>query len=682
MSRIEEYHREFFAEAQLRADSDGDWMLASIFEMYEEVASENGDVESLDYTPYRWQGMKIDGYHFDPETGTVTIAVADFRNDPNLQKLNAADINSSFKRAKTFVTNAFLPDFVSSMEESSAGFQVAYLLMSEKHLINRIRFLLLSNAELGTRLKGLENQKIEDITFSYSVLDFSRYFEIIHSRTGNEPIEVDIAELEGEPVPFLAATADAGEYESYLLAIPGNLLAEIYAKYGARLLEQNVRTFLQARGKVNKGIQNTLKSEPEMFFAYNNGITATASGVKIVSAKKGQKCISSISNFQIVNGGQTTASMLYARDKDKTDLSKVYIQVKLSVIIEDKINKVVPNISRFANTQNRVSEADFFSNHPFHVRIEEFSRRVLAPPREGQFSQSKWFYERARGQYRDGQAYLTDAKRRQFLSEFPKQQMFTKTDLAKYEVSFASEPHVVSSGAQKNFIIFANSVAKIWEKNDTHFNENWFKDTVAKAIIFREVDKMVMSANWYKGGYKANIVTYSLSWLADYLKSEKKSEINLSKIWMAQNMTPDLRACFEKITRAVSEEIQKTDDNVKNVTEWCKKQACWNRVRSMQVDLPEAYLTSICKSKEDSSQDKKDAQKVQEIDNEISDEIMIFHLGEKWREIQDFALAKKLITPDQDLAISRVLKGKIPTTVQTKLLVRVLTRVKDEGFEL
>ena len=155
--------------------------------------------------------------------------------------------------------------------------------------------------------------------------------------------------------------------------------------------------------------------------------------------------------------------MLYARDKDKTDLSEVFIQVKLSVISEERIDEVVPKISRFANTQNRVSEADFFSNHPFHVRIETFSRRISSPPRDGQFAQSKWFYERARGQYKDGQAYLSDAKRKQFLTEYPRQQMFTKTDLAKYEVSFAGKPHIVSQGAQKNFISFASKVQHLGE---------------------------------------------------------------------------------------------------------------------------------------------------------------------------------------------------------------------------
>ena len=682
MNKLEEFHQEFFADATIRADSGGDWMLASMFELFEEVASENGDVEALDYTPHRSQGSKVDGYHFDQETATITIAICDFRNDPDLQKLNASDITTAFKRAETFISNSFIPNYVSGMEESSAGFQLAYLLMNQKRAISRIRLILFSNAEISTRLKGLENKKIDNITLSYNILDFSRYFDIVHSRTGNEPVEINILELGGKPLPFLSAAKDASDYEAYLLAIPGDLLARIYSEYGARLLEQNVRTFLQARGKVNKGIQNTLKQEPEMFFAYNNGLTATASGVEISTNAEGVETITLIKNLQIVNGGQTTASMLYARDKDKTDLSEVFIQVKLSVISEERIDEVVPKISRFANTQNRVSEADFFSNHPFHVRVEEFSRRVSAPPKDGQFAQSKWFYERARGQYKDGQAYLSDAKRKQFLTEFPRQQMLTKTDLAKYEVSFSRKPHIVSQGAQKNFISFATEIANSWEKDDTYFSEQWYKDAIAKAIIFKEVDKMVMSADWYQGGYKANIVTYSLSWLSSFLKTTKNSGVDLSMVWNAQTMSNELESCFEKVTKAIATKIQQTPDNVRNVTEWCKKQACWAGVEKMKIDLESFLIENICKSNEIIKDEKRASKKTQKLDNEVSSEVLVFELGSKWLEIQNYAMANRLITPEQDMAISRILKGRPPSTVQTKLLLKVLEKIQQEGFEI
>ncbi len=681
MATPEEYFTEFFADAEIRAQAQGDFMQAAFFEMYEEAASENGDIESLDYTPYKATSMKMDGYHFDPESGVFTLAVTDFRTEKTLQNLNTANISDLFKRAETFTEKAQHPEFLNKLEETSPGFQVAYFLHTELRNINRIKFLLFSNARLVSRLSGLQTKKIGDRSHSFQVLDFGRYFDIISSRSGHEPVEVDITELEWEPLPFLKASSGSEEYSSYLLAVPAELLARIYSEYGARLLEQNVRTFLQARGKVNKGIIRTLKDEPQMFFAYNNGLTATAGEVKIAKRKDGSEGISAIRNLQIVNGGQTTASMLYARDKNRSNLSNAYVQVKLSVVSEDKLESVVPNISRFANTQNKVSEADFFSNHPFHVRIEEFSRRISAAPKEGQFSQTKWFYERARGQYRDRQAYLTDARRKQFLTEFPKDQVITKTDLAKYLVSFDEEPHTVSMGAQKNFLKFATSIAQQWEKSETDFNEQWYREMIAKAIVFRALDKLVMKADWYEGGYKANIVTYSIAWLAHHVKTEKNAVLNLSSIWNRQQPGPDMIALFSLIAPAVASEIQNTPESVRNVTEWCKKQACWAGVLKMAIELPSGPLENCLVSTSEAKQRKKDARDTQQIDNDISSEVRIYQLGQEWKYIQDYALANQLITPAQDQAISVLLRGRSPTSVHIKNLSEVLARVTEDGYK-
>ena len=682
MDKIKQDYEEFYSDATVRADSDGNWMIAAMFELFGDVAMENGDVEELDYTPYKSQRSRIDGYQFDSETGTVTIAIADFRDSDSLEKLNSSDISTAFKRAENFVSNSFTNKFVSSLEESGSGFQVAYLLMSEKQNISRIRFLLLSNALLVSRMTGLQNKDKDGIVYSYSVLDFGRYSDIINSRTGNEPVVVDIVELGHPPLPYLLAASDQNEYESYLLAISGDLLAKIYSEFGPRLLEQNVRTFLQARGKVNKGIQQTLKNDPEMFFAYNNGLTATAANIEICPLPNGGQGISRINNLQIVNGGQTTASMLYAQDKNKTDLSKVYIQAKLSVINEDRIGDVVPKISRFANTQNRVSEADFFSNHPFHVRIEKFSRRISAAPQEGQFAQSKWFYERARGQYKDCQAYLTEAKKRAFLVEYPRQQMITKTDLAKYENSFAREPHIVSSGAQKNFIDFAKKISTRWKQSDIYFNEQWYRDAVGKAIIFKELDRMVRAAEWYENSYKANIVTYSIAWLVQHLETRNHAELDFSRVWQNQSISSDLRSVLATVSRKVSEKIQDTQNDVRNVTEWCKKKSCWEILKNFPIDVDGQLLEKFSKNKGEIDEIKRDAKKTQTIDNNISDEIFVYQLGEKWREIREYAMANELLTSKQDQFISRILSGKPPTTTQTKHLMEVLEKVKSSGMEI
>jgi hypothetical protein len=252
--------------------------------------------------------------------------------------------------------------------------------------------------------------------------------------------------------------------------MPGKLLAQLYERYDSRLLEQNVRTFLQTRGSVNKGIRETILNEPLMFFAYNNGITATAQEVEIVRTHMGS-VITRILDLQIVNGGQTTASLFHAQRKDNASLDQIYVQMKLSVIDPRESEEIVPKISEYANTQNRVNASDFFSNSPFHLRMEEFSRRILAPARSGLQRETKWFYERARGQYAEAQSTLTDAEKRKFLALFPKLQLFTKEDLAKYENVWDKLPKYVSKGRQKNFAQYAFRIGKEWENSKDTFSE-------------------------------------------------------------------------------------------------------------------------------------------------------------------------------------------------------------------
>ena len=252
--------------------------------------------------------------------------------------------------------------------------------------------------------------------------------------------------------------------------MPGRVLAQIYDRWGARLLEQNVRVFLQARSKVNRGIRRTIETQPQMFFAYNNGLTTTAEAISL-SPSDGSLLLRRLKNFQVVNGGQTMAS-IHAAHRGRIDLSQVFVQMKLSVVDPERANEIVPSISRFANTQNRVNAADFFANHPFHIRMEEFSRRILAPSPDGTFRESKWFYERARGQYADARSLLTSAGRKKFDLDYPRAQLFSKTDLAKYLNVWRGKPHTVSMGAQKNFADFASSVGSEWEKDADFFQRN------------------------------------------------------------------------------------------------------------------------------------------------------------------------------------------------------------------
>ena len=291
-------------------------------------------------------------------------------------------------------------------------------------------------------------------------------------------------------------TSVGDDTESMLLAVPGQLLFGIYEQYGARLLEQNVRTYLQARGNVNKGMIATLVDNPSMFFSYNNGLTATAS--QIFGEKKSDNTVEirGIKNLQIVNGGQTTASIHYAKFKSGADLSKVFVQMKLSVVDPEKLDIVVPKIAQYANTQNKVNAADFFANHPFHRTFEELSRKFASPKSNNTLSigGSFWYYERARGAYANETYKLkTKAQKDAFILANPKSQLIKKEDLAKALMSFEGFPDAVSKGGQAAFIKHAERVGlpDDFKKQQYKINEFFFKHSVTKVIIFRELKNLL-----------------------------------------------------------------------------------------------------------------------------------------------------------------------------------------------
>ena len=336
---------------------------------------------------------------------------------------------------------------------------------------------------------GIVNQEAfhaednEAISVSLHIWDAARIYRLASSGKKYEPIEIDFHKEFNCNVPCLSLSDPQSDYKGYLAVIPGEILAGIYDRYGPRLLERNVRSFLQVRGNVNKGIRKTIIEEPHRFFAYNNGVSATADDIEFEESGQGLS-ISKIRNLQIVNGGQTTASLYHTTKKDKVGLRGIFVQAKISVIPEAQLEEIVPLISRYANSQNKVSDADFYANDPFHVNIEGLSRTVWAPSADGTHRQKKWFYERARGQYLDAKAReSTPAKKRQFEAVFPAKQKFTKTDLAKYENTWMQLPHIVSLGAQKNFNDFA---IKLKERGRIDVDIRYFEHLIAKAIIFNK----------------------------------------------------------------------------------------------------------------------------------------------------------------------------------------------------
>ena len=679
---------ELFEDVMLEAEASSVFQEEAFFEIYAELASENGDTIDLEYAHCRKEGgskpYRVDGYAFDEDRGTFYLAICDFNEGKEMQSLNAARMDSALKQATNFFENALSPSFINALEDTSPAFAAAYPIYMHQQSIKRLRIVLFSNARLSARRPPQLMDAIAGVPVVYTVLDLSRYTDILKSMSAPETIEVDLEDITGGALPCLRASKMSGEYESYLLAIPGEVLADVYGLYGARLLEQNVRTYLQARTKVNQGILKTIRETPEMFFAYNNGLTATASGVEVRRLEDGQLGITSISDLQIVNGGQTTASILYAKDVGKASLDKVHVQMKLSVVPAEFVEKVVPNISRFANTQNRISEADFFSNHPFHLQMERSSRLIQAPPQDGALSGDKWFYERARGQYRDGMAYASKGDRRKYQLEYPRSKLMVKTDFAKYAVTFECRPDIVSKGAQKCFMHFAQETAKAWNKQQKDFNEIWFKNACSMALLFRWTDKMIAQSEWYQmdRGYKSQTVTYTLAWLSHLVRSNHNSRLNWEMIWTSQDVPDELQDFLERLAPQIANTIKSTPENARNVGEYCKMQACWERVSKTDFAVP-ALPDYVMVSASEVQEEKKTARKTKKIDDEIDLDVVLLSIVSKAGQVRATANRKGLLSPKSSRALDKLEAGNIDLVRSEKNAMKLLiNRLADEGSPL
>ena len=687
MNELEEYHRNLMADIRCEADASGIFPVEAFFDRMAERLTEAGELEVADRAYYQGgegsQKLRIDGYAGDPRDseGVLGLIVCDFADSDKAQTFGKGDVPPILNPLIRFLKKARTEEFRDSLNEANPAFQVSDLIIATWSQVTKVKLILISNRQYIGRDDTVKLTEIGDVPITWSVWDLARFERFDRSGQVREDTVIDFRQDFGAPLPALKASQTGAALESYLLIIPGEQLAAIYDRWGARLLEANVRSFLQARAKTNKGIQKTIKEEPELFFPYNNGLSATADAVSCVRTDDGL-AIASISNLQIVNGAQTTGSIHAALKTAREQLSQVFVQMKLTVVSSDRSEDIVPKISEYANTQNKVNAADFFSNHPFHIRIEQFSRNVIFTARAGERHDSKWFYERSRGQFINARARLTLAQQKKFNLEFPKSQLFGKTDLAKFELSAAGQPHIVSRGAQKNFAEFAKDIGETWSRSETKYDELWYKRLISKAIVFRWLETEVPRQPWYEGGYRANIVTYSMAKVFHDANGEKQV-IDLDTIWRRQSVPDALQRALLLTAAEAHDVITNPPAGVRNMSEWAKQQACWNGMKGRTLNYDDDFET--CLTLVETARAARRDEKAQRTMTEgINSQSEVVTLGPNfWKEVLAWGRERKRLTP-KDLQILEVcasIPRRLPSDLQSRHALGTLGRMRDQGFE-
>lgn len=687
-----EFKKDFIESIKTAAAVTGEGSCASFAD---NMAQYLIDAEVLaDFAPSFYTGKngrynyRVDGYAFDEFDNTMNLIIADFDGNDLERRLTGTSANKNFGLLLKFLDAALTTDLYQEIEMSTPCADLVDLLRYNKKNIRKYRLIIFTDTDMSAAIKNIEIEDYNGIPVEGQIWDIDRLFRVCCSEQGRQIIEIDFKEYCGEGIPCIeASSASTEQYSSYLGVIPGTVLADIYDKFGSKLLEGNVRSFLSTKVAVNKKIRGTILNNPEMFFAFNNGISATAMDVQIEDSDNG-RFITFVRDFQIINGGQTTASISNARYKDKADLSSIFVQMKLTSIDEttpEESDELIINISRSSNSQNKVSDADFFASHPFHRRMEQISRHMFAPASDGAQYETKWFYERARGQYLQEQMRLTPAKKRQFELQNPKNKVIKKTDLAKVQNTWRGSPQVVSKGAQTNFNAFAEYIDEQWNLNDEQFNERYFQTTAALILMFQYLEKNITKQLWYEGGYRANIIYYTLAQFRRLLHNQYPGQdLDLMLIWNRQSVPEQVGEILIALAELVLLKITGPSRKVANVTQWCKKNDCWDEVKKISLDIPAGIEICLITIDEQKAA-QKSAKKEQKVVNEIQVQTTVVNYPvDMWKKLSEFVVRNHMVTPTDvsALTIACQMPSKIPNTYQCKRLLALLKKASAEGFNI
>ncbi|MDB4055529.1 AIPR family protein [Akkermansiaceae bacterium] len=422
-----------------------------------------------------------------------------------------------------------------------------------------------------------ENQsggkKTKNFLVMHHLIDLNFLYNVQVSQGAAAPLEIQFHKDYGEGIPVLSAASEE-KFESYLCVLPANLIADLYKRYSTRLLEKNIRSFLQFRG-VNAGIRKTLREEPEKFIAYNNGLTITSTAAK-TSNKRGVSRIDSLTDFQIVNGGQTTASIFFSK-KDGIDVSKVSVMAKINVAKNSEpseLDDLISKISQFSNAQARVSKVDLRSRNPKLVKLKKLSDSVSTPTGE------RWFFARAKGEF-ETMLRLQRSRQSHLKNQFPPKRRFTKELLAKYYSAWGDSPHLVKKGGEKIFRLFIEDISGETEGvPEAEIDRDFYEAVIAKIIIFREMERIYGSGKASMGQIRATVIPYSLAVLYSYSDADdKRNAFDLERIWKAQDLEDDLREFLRCLMLLINDLVKKYSQS-DDYNEYSKKEELWKSIKT------------------------------------------------------------------------------------------------------
>jgi hypothetical protein len=516
--------------------------------------------------------LRLSGYAVSEEADQLDLFVSLYEGVDEIVAVPDAETKTAAEQCLRFLARSAEGRLASTMDEANDAYALALTIQESYPKLDQVSIYVLTDRV--AKAKTFKLRELSGKTVRLEVMDIERLFRHLSAGKPRDELVVDFEQVAGGPLPCVFVPNEMADYDYALTVVPGEALRFAYEKYGARLLEANVRSFLNATGKVNRGIRDTLRNAPEHFMAFNNGIVLVADEARFARTADGGPGLAWLRGMQIVNGGQTTASIYFTKKRSPdTDLRRVRVAAKVIILrsLETTAEEaLISDISRYANSQNAVRLSDLSANRPFHVEMEKLSLSTYCPD-----GVTRWFYERAAGSYnvyiaREGS---TPARLQKIKQALPPNKKITKTDLAKYLYAWDRKPHLVSLGSQKNFERFMDELRDREADGDTKLPDPAdYRHMVAKAILYRATQRLLRPMFQ---AFQANVIAYTISILANRIGDR----IDLDKIWVQQGISQELQEQISVWAGQVHNVLHNSSEG-RMVSEWAKKPECWNAVRA------------------------------------------------------------------------------------------------------
>ena len=542
---------------------------------------------------------EIHGYGISENEEVLTLYYSVYSTDnPSNQStsLLRADFDKAINRLQGFY-NCAIRGAHMDFEEDSKEYDTFKFIYDHQTGIMAVRLCVLSNRSINDY--AIKDIRIDGKNVEHDIWDIKKIYANLHS--GSDHVAIDLNfddDYANYQLPYIEMNSDAYDYKCISTMFPAKLLYRLYEKYNTDLLAGNVRYFLKYKGKkdanANIGIRQTLKTENEMFLAYNNGITAIAKDIEVSTFERDTRIekgangdsdegthikdyistgiIKQISDFRIVNGGQTTACIFDTKKNDKknVNLLGVYVMVKI-IITKNSNSDFIGNVIRYTNSQSRIKPSDFSSGNKFNIALEELSRSTNIPNENNR--PLYWFFERIRGQYDlEKNKGRTKVEREYFISCHPKDKRFKKELLAKVWVCWEQKPHEAVKGESTTYNYFMDKKVESGYIPD----EQYYKKSIALIILYNFIYNRQETKAFNNG--RAPLTAYAIS----YLSMFTNGKLDLEKIWKNQDLSPEMKTFINKFCGGIQNQLSSGAESIgKSVLSYSKRKDAFDSIKDM-----------------------------------------------------------------------------------------------------